>query len=67
MKKIGIIFAMKEELDETKKLFKEIKEHNVYDLKIYECRTKTNICYLLESGIGKVNAARSTQMLIFVI
>ena len=32
MKKIGIIFALKEELNETKKMFKNIVEHNIYDL-----------------------------------
>ena len=64
MKKIGIIFAMNEELEETKKIFNNIIIHSVYDLKIYECTTDNVICYLLESGIGKVNAARSTQVLI---
>ena len=38
MKKVGIIFAMKEELEETIKNFNDIKEHSIYDLKIYECR-----------------------------
>ena len=64
MKKIGIIFAMREELDETKKMFTDIKEHLIYELKIYECKNESNICYLVESGIGKVNAARTTQILI---
>ena len=64
MKKIGIIFALKEELDETKKIFKDIKEHHIYELKIYECKYKNNICFLVESGMGKVNAARTTQILI---
>lgn len=64
MKKVGIIFAMKEELDETIKKFNDVQEHSVYDLKIYECRLDNVICYLVESGIGKVNAARSTQILI---
>ena len=64
MKKVGIIFAMKEELDETIKNFNDIKEHSVYGLKIYECMLDNVICYLVESGIGKVNAARSTQVLI---
>ena len=64
MKKIGIIFAMKEELDETKNIFKNIIEHFIYDLKIYECKYNNIICFLVESGIGKVNAARSTQILI---
>ncbi len=64
MKKIGIIFAMNEELEETKKLFNNVIIHLIYDLKIYECVNDNVTCYLLESGIGKVNAARSTQILI---
>lgn len=64
MKKLGIIFALKEELDETKKIFSNIVVHIVYDLKIYECRKDNIICFLVESGMGKVNAARSTQILI---
>ena len=64
MKKIGIIFALKEELDETKKLFNNVVKHKIYELIIYECRYKNVICYLVESGMGKVNAARTTQVLI---
>lgn len=64
MKKIGIIFALKEELDETKKLFNNVVEHKLYELTIYECRYKNVTCYLVESGMGKVNAARTTQVLI---
>ena len=64
MKKIGIIFAMKEELEETKKLFNSTETHSIYDLEIYECKNENTICFLVESGIGKVNAARSTQLLI---
>lgn len=55
---------MKEELDETKKIFEEIKEHSIYELKIYECKYKNVTCFLVESGMGKVNAARITQILI---
>ena len=64
MKKIGIIFALKEELDETKKLFNNVVEHKLYELTIYECVYKSVTCYLVESGMGKVNAARTTQVLI---
>ena len=67
MKRIGIIFAMKEELEETKKIFNDVVEHTIYDLKIYECKNEKNICFLVESGIGKVNAARITQVLIYNI
>ncbi len=64
MKKIGIIFATKEELDETKKIFKESIIHSIYELTIYECNNENVSCFLVESGMGKVNAARSTQVLI---
>ena len=64
MKKIGIIFALKEELEATKKLFNNSIEHAIYDLKIYECNYQNTKCFLVESGMGKVNAARSTQILI---
>jgi len=64
MKKIGIIFALKEELDETKKIFDNEIIHYKYNLKIYECKNDKAVCYLVESGMGKVNAARSAQVLI---
>ena len=64
MKRIGIIFAMKEELDETIKMFNEPIVHSIYDLKIYECKNNNITCFLVESGIGKVNATRTTQILI---
>lgn len=64
MKKVGIIFALKEELDETKKMFDNEKIHSIYNLKIYECKSDKVACFLVESGMGKVNAARSAQVLI---
>ena len=64
MKKVGIIFALKEELNETKKLFDNEKIYHKYNLKIYECKNDKVVCFLVESGMGKVNAARSTQVLI---
>ena len=64
MKKIGIIFALNEELEETKKIFDDIKVHSVYNLKIYECKNDKVVCFLVESGMGKVNASRTTQILI---
>jgi len=64
MKKIGIIFALEEELAETKRIFDNEIVHSVYNLKIYECKSDKVICFLVESGMGKVNAARSAQVLI---
>ena len=64
MKRIGIVFAMKEELDELLKKLRLVKEYQIFDLVFYECKYKNIECILVESGIGKVNAARSTQILI---
>ena len=64
MKKIGIIFAMQEELKELLNLLNLEREYSVFDLKFYECKLLDLKCILVESGIGKVNAARTTQILI---
>lgn len=64
MKKIGIIFAMNEELVEFRKMIEIEKEYNIFDLKFYEGSINDKILVLVECGIGKVNAARVTQILI---
>lgn len=61
---IGIIFAMKEELDEFLKLVTNLKEKKIFDLTFYECNLEDKNLVLVESGVGKVNAARATQVLI---
>ena len=62
--KIGIIFAMKEELDSFLKDLEIKREYKIYDIKFYEVEYYNKILVLVESGIGKVNAARTTQILI---
>ncbi|MBO5183022.1 MAG: 5'-methylthioadenosine/adenosylhomocysteine nucleosidase [Bacilli bacterium] len=64
MKKIGIIFAMNEELLELKKYLEIIKKYNIFDLIFYEARIGKIYIVLVQSGVGKVNAARCTQILI---
>ena len=64
MKKVGIIFAMDEELDALKKYLVIEKEYTIFDLTFYEGFIDDSFCILVKSGIGKVNAARSTQILI---
>ena len=66
MKKIGIIFAMNEELNELLRIMSLKRKYSIYDLTFYECddTNNNNKCILVESGIGKVNAARATQILI---
>lgn len=55
---------MEEELVELKKYLKIEKEYNIFDLKFYEGIINEVECVLVESGVGKVNAARTTQILI---
>lgn len=62
--KIGIIFAMKEELDELKKLINIEKTEKIYELTFFYGTIDNKTCIFVESGVGKVNAARTTQILI---
>ena len=64
MKKIGIIFAMNEEIDAFKENFCVDNEYNIFDLHFFEGIKGDNHCVLVISGVGKVNAARATQILI---
>lgn len=64
MKTIAIIFAMQEELIELKKYLHINNEKKIYDLIFYEATLNNQNIILTESGIGKTNAARTTQILI---
>ena len=64
MKKIGIIFAMKEELDELLKIVNIKNKYEIFDLTFFECISNECELILVESGIGKVNSARCAQILI---
>ena len=67
MSKIGVIFAMKEELDEVLKQVDIKNEFNVFGLDFYSVIFKDTECILVECGVGKVNAARTTQIMIDVM
>ncbi len=64
MKKIGIIFAMYEELNSFLENVKVTNMEKIYELDFYETIINNNKCILVESGVGKVNASRTTQILI---
>lgn len=64
MKKVGIIFPMKEELDAIRKYLTINKETKIYELTFIEGIINNTPCILVECGVGKVNAARTTQILI---
>ncbi len=55
---------MQEELEELLKRIRLEKEYKIFELTFYECVYQGITCVLVESGIGKVNAARATQILI---
>lgn len=64
MKKYGIIAAMKEEMQEIEKLMTEKQIKMIYELNFIKGKINNTDVVLVEAGIGKVNAARTTQLLI---
>ena len=62
--KIGIITAIKEETNAILAVMKNVKEIEINDLTFYEGKISSSNCILVKCGDGKVNAARTTQMLI---
>lgn len=63
-KVIAIIAAMQEEMQEIQKIMDNIQEKTIHGLIIYEGEINGLKSILVESGVGKVNAARTTQILI---
>ncbi len=63
-KLIGIITAMEEEKEEIKHEMTQIKINKIYDLEFIEGLIDNKKCVLVKCGIGKVNSARTTQILI---
>ena len=64
MKKYGIIAAMREEMQEIKKIMTDTEEKNIYELTFTKGKINKTEVILVEAGVGKVNAARTTQILI---
>lgn len=64
MKKYGIIAAMQEEMKEIEKIMEEKQNQKIYELNFITGKINSTEVVLVEAGIGKVNAARTTQILI---
>ena len=64
MDRIGIVLAMKEELESLRKYLINEKKMTIFNLVFYEGEIANTNCILVECGVGKVNAARTTQILI---
>ena len=60
----GIIAAMQEEMQEIKKIMKNIENQKIYELNFFKGTINNKNVVLVEAGVGKVNAARVTQILI---
>ena len=64
MKKIGIVVAMEEEFEAIENIMKNIEVKQIKDLRFVVGKIRGEQCILVQSGVGKVNAARTTQVLI---
>lgn len=60
----GIIAAMQEEVQEIKNIMENIEEIKIYELNFFKGTINKKEVALVEAGVGKVNAARVTQVLI---
>lgn len=64
MRKIGIIVAMNEEKREIERIIENKRAEEIYNLKFEIGNIKNTECILVQCGVGKVNSARTTQILI---
>lgn len=64
MKYIGIIVAMDEELEEIINIMTDVEVKQVYNLRFLVGKIQGKDCIIAKSGVGKVNAARTTQIMI---
>ena len=64
MKTIGIVVAMDEEREEIINLMKDAIVEQVYNLRFLKGTIEGKKCILIKCGVGKVNAARATQVML---
>lgn len=64
MSKVGIIVAMEEELEQILNITNDIEEKEISGLNFKLGKIEKKNVVLVKSGVGKVNAARVTQILI---
>lgn len=64
MKRYGIISAMQEEMQEIENIMTEKNNEKIYELNFIKGKINNTEIVLVKSGVGKVNAARTTQILI---
>jgi len=62
--KVAIIAAMQEEMNHLKELLSSVQTHQEGPLTIFKGERRGHTIFLIQSGIGKVNAAIATNILI---
>ena len=64
MEYIAIIAAEDKEIAAVKVLMTDIVEEQIYNIKVWHGKIKNVACVIAQSGVGKVNAGRTAQVLI---
>lgn len=64
MQEIGIIVAMDEEREAIINIMTDVTVERIYNLRFLKGKIQGKKCILVKSGVGKVNAARTTQIMI---
>jgi len=64
MKYIAIIAAEDKEVAAIKNIMSDISSETIYDINVWTGKINNIWCVLAKSGVGKVNAGRTTQIII---
>ncbi len=64
MEKIGIVIAMQEEREKMQNYIENMTNETTSNMDFYIGKIAGKKCIMVQSGVGKVNAARATQALI---
>ena len=64
MQEIGIIVAIDEEREAILNIMADVKVEQIYNLRFLRGTIQGKNCILVKSGVGKVNAARTTQVML---
>lgn len=64
MKEIGIITAMNEEREAILNIMQDVQVVQFYNLRFFRGTILGKNCILVKCGVGKVNAARTTQIML---
>ena len=64
MNRIGIVIAMDEEREKIQECMENVTNENVLGMDFYIGKISGKKCIIVQSGVGKVNAARATQAMI---